>query len=339
MANIKDIARLSGVAPSTVSAVLTGRTERVKASTRERIVEVMRELRYVPSPLFYGSHVQAVITVGVVFFASYEADDEELDPYYLAILEGILAVGIRRGCNIISMPTRSWENCARTLRVYVDGRCDGLLLLNPSGTEEIVGALQERNYPFVVVNAEKESKTANNVGVDIARGANMAMEHLFDLGHRRIAFIAGNGIPGQRVHTYVTALKGRGIPVNDRLMPRGDYIAESGRERTLMLMNDPTTRPTAIFCETDHLAAGALQALRELRIDVPGQVSVVGFDDIPLASTTVPTLTTVRRPLLEIGREASKLLLKHVNDASAPTENLKLPVELIVRGTTGPVPV
>ena len=339
MANIKDIARLSGVAPSTVSAVLTGRTERVKASTRDRIVEVMRELRYVPSPLFYGSHAQSVITLGVVFFASYEANDEELDPYYLAILEGILAVGIRRGCNIISMPTRSWENCARTLRVYVDGRCDGLLLLNPSGTEEIVKALQERNYPFVLVNAEKESGAANSVGVDIALGANAAMEHLFELGHSRIAFLAGNGIPGQRVRTYVAALKGRGIPVTDRFMPRGNYVVESGRERTLALMKDPTQSPTAIFCETDHIAAGALQALRELRIDVPGQVSVIGFDDLALASSVDPPLTTVRRPLLDIGREAGKLLLKHVNDASAPVENLKLPVELIVRGTTGPCPV
>ena len=261
----------------------------------------MREQQYVPGPLFYGSHAESTTTIGVLFFASYEPDDEDMDPYYMSILSGIMAVGIRRGCNVVSMPVRDWGNSDRTLRVYFDGRCDGLLLLNPKGSEKIITALTERNYPFVLVNPEREDPLCNNVGIDLMLGARMSMDHLFDLGHRRIALLAGNGEVDTRAETYAAYLADHGIPIDTALMPKGSFSPESGYNRTIALMTGSFERPTALFCDTDQIAVGALQALRELKMGVPEDVSVIGFDDLPAAQLSVPALTTIRRPLGEIG--------------------------------------
>ncbi len=338
MANIKDIARMSGVAPSTVSAVLTGKTERVKPSTRERIIEVMRELRYVPSPMFYGHKGETLTTLGVVVFSGPDEEADELDEYYLTIVSGISAAALKRGCNVMLVPTCSWDNTARSLRVYFDGRCDALLLVNPKGNEEILGALKERNYPFVLVNSEVEDPDNNYVGIDLYAGATLAMDHLIGLGHRRIAFLAGNGAKCRpRGEAYINALTSRDLPVRTEWSPQGDFHMENACERTKQMFARGGETPTAIFCETDPIALGALTALAEMGIDVPGSVSVIGFDDVTAASHAVPALTTIRRPLAQIGAEAARMALQQIDSGERSAVRREFPAELIIRGTTGPV--
>jgi LacI family transcriptional regulator len=328
---------MSGVAPSTVSAVLTGKTERVKASTRERIIEVMRELRYVPSPMFYGNKGQTLTTLGVVVNASLDEVSEELDEYYLSIVSGISAVALRSGCNVMLVPTHSWESATKALRVYVDGRCDALLLLNPAGCEEIISALKERNYPYVLVSSEIEDPTNNYVGIDLYHGATIAMDYLVSLGHTRIAYLAGNWSKGRpRDEAYLNALTSRNLPVRAEWMPEGDYRSESGFARTLAMMTSNGEKPTAIFCESDPIAFGVLKALAELNIDVPGEVSVIGFDDVRGAALTQPPLTTIRRPLPEIGAAAAKMVIGQLEHVGKCPERIEFNAELVKRGTTGP---
>jgi DNA-binding LacI/PurR family transcriptional regulator len=335
MANIKDIARMSGVAPSTVSAVLTGKTERVKPATRERIIEVMRELRYTPSPMFYGNKGVETKTLGVVMFSGKYEEAGELEEYYLSIVSGISAVALHRGSNVMLVPTHAWDNTVRSLRVYFDGRCDALLLVNPKGNEPIIDALKERDYPFVLVNSEIDDGACNYVGIDLYAGATMAMEHLLELGHRKVAFLAGNGARYRpREEAYVNALTSRDLPVRAEWMPSGDYFAESGRERTIRMMTECSEKPTAIFCETDPIALGALAGLEEIGLSVPGDVSVIGFDDVSAASASHPSLTTIRRPLTKIGGEAARTALQLLQDGPRSGIRREFPAELVVRETT-----
>ena len=339
MANIKDIAQLSGVAPSTVSAILTGKSNRVKPATRERIIRVMREQRYVPNPLFYGHKQETLTTIGVIVRVSNNETAVDLEDYYVLLISGISVAALRRDCNIMLVPTCSWDNPTHSLRVHFDGRCDGLLLLNPCGSEEIVAALKERDYPFVLVNSEIEVPECNYVGIDLHRGAKLAMEHLIGLGHRHIAFLVGNWSAGRpRSKAYLESLNESGLEVREAWMPEGQYSIESGRERTIAMMKAREHRPTAIFCETDSIAFGALRALAELDMAVPAEVSVVGFDDVPGAAHSTPSLTTVRRPLTRIGAEAVNLALELLSATGKAPEHREFPAELVIRGTTAPAP-
>jgi len=340
MSSIREIARFSGVSPRTVSNILHGRTAVIKPGTRERVLNAMRELNYAPRPLLPRPSAVTLKTIGVAF--------THVDAYVMPILEGILAHLEMSAWSLMTVNHRDWEDVHQSLRIYCDGRVAGLIVVDPSTHLRLPTALEDRNLPFIIVNDETGDPSAWTVGVDVESAAQLAVNHLLDLGHRRIAMLRGVWEPvhlDRRYNGFLKAMSGRHVPVVLEWVSVGEYRTESGYIRTRDLLRLPeASRPTALFCANDYIAAGALQALQEAEIPVPQAISVVGFDDTSECLRCSPTLTTVRRPLKEIGAEAANLLTARIEfavarlrDGSVPVRR-ELPAQLIVRESTGPAP-
>jgi LacI family transcriptional regulator len=192
--------------------------------------------------------------------------------------------------------------------------------------------------PFVSVGRHS-NKPVHYVDADNVNGARMAVEHLIRLGHRRIATITGPlaMIAGQdRLTGYRQALQARGIPVEEELIVEGDFTEASGTAGMQRLL---PVSPSAVFVASDMMAIGALRSLRQADRQVPQDIALVGFDDIPIASAIVPALTTVRQPIERMGSMAVEVLLSVLEDSSgeeALAQRIVLPTELVIRASCGP---
>jgi DNA-binding LacI/PurR family transcriptional regulator len=339
MANIRDIARRSGVSASTVSNIINGRYSIVKAQTRDRVLSAMRDLNYTPSPLFHGRDSPNSKTIGVAF--------THVDGYVMAILEGILTVLQTYGWNMTTINLREWEDLHRNLRMYCDGRVDAMVVIDPATYVKLASALEDRNLPYVIVNDEADDPFASTVGVDVEAAAELAVNYLLDLGHRRIAMLRGvleMDLLDRRYSGFVRSMDSRGIAILPELVRTGVYREESGYRNALELLRLPESiRPTAIFCGNDYIAAGAIRACKEVGLAVPRDVSIVGFDDLASSPIMEPPLTSVRRPLQQIGMETAEILMNRITGAQSRPSNEKpepehriLPADLIVRASTAP---
>lgn len=339
MATITDIARVCGVSTASVSYVLNNRQGSVSVETRERVLQTMRDLNYRPGPLFTRKQREGSLTVGVGYMHQNVTALTDY-PWTTMLLDGILSCTVPLGADVMLMASLEWGDMRNTLREKYDGRCDGLLLLGLPEESNFVEVLQERGIPFVCVNFGAGLKNVSYVDVDNVVAATEATQFLLDLGHTRIALLSGNHDYADtldRKRGYSVALKVAGIALEPQFIPTGVYSEESGYEQALQLLSLPQDkRPTALFCGNDRIATGALKAARELNINVPEQLSVMGFDDVPDAARTQPALTTVHQPLVEIGRRATEILMQHINEHTPSGQAEILPTQIIVRQSTAP---
>ncbi|MEO5815052.1 MAG: substrate-binding domain-containing protein, partial [Gemmatimonadaceae bacterium] len=224
------------------------------------------------------------------------------------------------------------------------GRVDGLLVMAPEvSTASLASALPE-GLPAVILNAPATPGAAAAVTVDNKSGTRAVVRYLAELGHREIAFICGptrNADAGARLRGYRVAMRAAGLVVRDAFVVHGDFNEESGWRagRALLALTGP--QPTAIFAANDAMAVGALLALHEAKVDVPGEMSIVGFDDIPIARYVTPALTTVRVAIDVLGARAAALLFRALSDPVAGGNGHRevVPAELVVRHSCGPPPV
>jgi LacI family transcriptional regulator len=339
MANIRDIARLSGVSASTVSNIINGRYSIVKPQTRDRVLAAMRDLNYKPSPLFHGRDVPHAMTIGVAF--------THVDNYVMLILEGILTFVEKSGWNVTTINPGAWEDLHRSLRMYCDGRIDALLVIDPATYVRLAEALEDRNLPCVIVNDESEHSFGSTVGVDVEAAAAKLVDYLIELGHVRIGIIRGvphmEGVD-RRYNGYLRSLASHGIEADPELIRPGVYREDAGHRLAAELLSlPPDRRPTALFCGNDYIAMGAIRACTEAGLAVPKDISIVGFDDTAAALELHPALTTIRRPLKQIGIDAADIAVRRVialAGATPPTEleHRLLPTELVVRDSTARPP-
>ena len=345
MPTIREVAKACGVSPMTVSYVLNN-PGRVRQETRTRVLLAMREMGYRPPAAERGEEdARGTLTIGVVYSRWNRLEAEA--PYYRRIVGGILEAADDLVCHVTLFSHHSWEgNAYKSLRVYCDGRCDGLIIFAPKIGSDLVAALRERGVPFVLVGDTGDLPEDWCVDVDNIAAARNVTEYLLGLGHRRIAYLPGapnTRVTQQREDGWRAALEAADVaPTPAHLLP-GDWSPESGRERAARLLSLPDgERPTALFCAFDGLALAALAAAREMGLRVPQDVSIIGFDDIPAAPATEPPLTTVLQPYAEIGERAVRLLLTQMgggSSADAPGERkVLLPTKLIVRQSAGPPP-
>lgn len=336
MPNIIDVAKASGVSKSVVSYVLSGSsTRKVHPDTRARVLEAVEQLGYHPSAVARRLSGMATNTCGIVI-----AEQEFpfiTDPYYSAIIEGIMAVAFERKQDTLLFTGHVGFDVRGSLPIYSDGRCDGLLVLARRFGDEIIDALVAASIPFVLVNDSPSHPGLSWVDAENSASARSAVEYLTRLGHRRIGYFAGDTRTRssiQRESGFRAALADAGIAVDERWVLPGRFSRASGEERARALFVG-SDAPTALFCANDAIALGAIAALQAMNKSVPEDVSVVGFDDIPAAANADPQLTTVRQPLQEIGRRAADLLFRHVHDKLPLGENIYVPTDLIVRQSTG----
>jgi len=326
-----DVARLAGVSHQTVSRVLNEHVN-VSPTTRERVLQAMRELDYQPNSAARTLVTRRSNTLGIVTI-----DSTLFGP--ASMVYGIEQAARAAGyfvsiASISSISRRSVLEAVSRLR---EQSVDGIVAIIPSDTGVAALASVTAGEPVVAVGVGDRAEIPV-VGVDNAAGAASATQHLLDLGHRTVHHISGPaGYPDARERrtgwrkTLLTAE----APVPDVLA--GDWSARSGYELGHVLARDPDV--TAIFCANDQMAIGALRALSEVDRRVPTQVSVVGVDDIPEAPFLIPPLTTVRQDFSEVGRRSMALFVElATGERPAGPVKILLTPELQVRGSSGAPP-
>ena len=337
-ATIKDVAQASGVSTATVSYVLNNGPRRVIPATRARVEAAMEKLQYYPSSVARGLGQKRMDCLGVVFPQPHPG--LVADSYFSSVLDGIIQVATDRRQNVTLYTGLEWTGSA-SLPAFRDRRVDGLLLVAILTDSDIVPALTEAGLPFVLINGQSPDPRVSQVDIDNADAARQVVHHLAALGHRRIALLGGqpnSPSTAPRREGFLRAMQGSGLVVDPNLLLEGTYSQEWGHAgmAQLLRLNPP---PTAVFAGGDGIAVGAYHACAEAGVSVPGQISIVGFDDAAYAQYLTPPLTTVRHPLPQIGATAATVLLDRldapVKEADAqPGVQLALRGELIVRGST-----
>jgi len=336
MATIRDVARESGVSVATVSYVLNNGPRPVRDSTRQRVLAVMRRLDYHPNAMARGLVRRRLNTLGVLF-SSVEAP--VANNYAICVLRGIMAAAADQAYNI-TLFTRMWHDERCSAR-FGDRRTDGILVVAPLiGSDVVAGLAGRSGLPVVVVSAPSGDPQIPWLDVDNAAGAALAARHLLELGHRRIAMLLGNEDQTsihQRRDAFVATLAEAGVTIPPAYWLPGSFDPACVYRNARSLLSLPE-RPTAVFTANDDMALTVLEVARGMGLDVPGDLSVVGFDDSPTSSKTLPPLTTVHHPLAEIGEAATRLLINRVEEQSDGPKEIVFAPELRIRGTTAPPP-
>lgn len=334
-----DIAKLAGVSQSTVSLVINQMSgAKVSAETRKRVLRIAAELGY---PLARhghepdGARQQRNLIV-------YLTDELSTSPHAMQTIDGARDAAWEHDYLLSVFATRSdpeYENAVL-----------GRLLANPALLGVVYATIFTRAVtvpallgavPTVLLNChqkERRERLYSSVVPSEVLGGFAATTHLLEAGHRRIGFINGEGwieAAAERLKGYRQALSTRDIPFDPALVREGDWQVSSGHAHALALLRLPDP-PTALFCANDLMAVGALEAVRELGLAVPGQVSVVGYDDQDIARYTQPPLSTVLLPNYEMGRWAAESLIAQVNGGVVRRTSMKMDCPLVARDSVGP---
>ncbi|WP_284618657.1 LacI family DNA-binding transcriptional regulator [Aquabacterium humicola] len=320
------VAQHSGVSPATVSRILNG-TAVVSDEKREAVDRAIAELGFVPNPIARGLAGGRTLSVGVIT----QAIDS---PFYGVALRGIEEVLDKAGY-IPLFVSGHWDadEEKRCIEVLRSRRVDGLIVLTGRLGDAELGKVA-KTLPTVITGRVLKAPGLYSLQFDDFEGARLATEHLLQLGHRRIAFIAGDPVHPdavERLRGYKAALQAAGLKPRAALQLQGSFIEESGREavQRLLASGEPFS---AIFAANDQMAFGAALALYEHGLRVPEDVSLVGFDDLAGATHSIPPLTTVQQPGLEMGRLAASSLLQLLA-GERPKVTLPKP-QLVVRAST-----
>ena len=338
MVTIRDVARLAGVSPATVSQALNGRG-RVDVRTRERVAQAAIQLRYAPN--LNGRRLARRRAECIAVLQGRNITTVFNDSFYRVVLGGMAEVTEARGYSLVfTPPPADLATDADLNRVLGHGAVDGALVVGALDAKLLLG-LRDRGLPIVLVDNYLPGVDLPAVTPDYQAGARLATEHLLRLGHRRLAFLgAAVSYPfgWQTLAGYGGALAEGAIAQDPALIRRTEIGVETATAATRSLLALPEP-PTALFAVTDAMAIGALRAARERGVRVPQRLAVVGMDDIEMSAYTDPPLTTVRIAKDAMGRLAADWLIGLIEGAAADRMSPAVPAELIVRGTCGGSPV
>jgi len=326
---MRDISKKAGVSVTTVSHVIN-ETRIVSDELRLRVLSAMEELRYRPNALARSLRRGETTTIGLIV-------PNNANPFFSEIARGIEDTTYKEGYSLILC--NSDDDVSRELRytrTLIDKQVDGIIFVAAGGSEDSLQLLDDRNVPFVIVDRNISSVSADSVLIDNRSGGEQATDHLLQLNHRRIGCITGPSNLNSsidRVVGYIDTLKRAELKIDNNLIVKGNFDFDSGYRcaNELFALKKP---PTAIFACNDMMAIGAIRAAEDADIEVPSQLSVVGFDGIPLAKYVTPPLTTVQQPKHELGQIASELLLSRIQNKELPIRQRILDTILMIREST-----
>ena len=328
---IFDVAARAGVSYATVSRVVNG-NPRVRETTRERVQSAMLELGYVANVAARALAKGKTQAVGLLA--------QEIDnPFFSVVIKGIDHEISAASYDLMLCTTHNRrEKESEYVARLSHGMVDGLLIVLPHELPSYVSELRAERYPFVLIDHDSDAPGCTIINAANRPGTREGIAYLIGLGHRRIGFITGRpdvGATRQRLAGYHDALSAAGLRPDDALVVEGDFLEPRGREAALELLSlaDP---PTAIFASSDAAAFGVLGAARDAGLRVPGDLSVLGFDDVVEASYPSSALSTVRQPLREMGHVAVRQLMSLIADPTQVPQRIVMDTELIVRQTTTP---
>ncbi len=322
---IKDVAREANVSIATVSRALNGHSN-VTAAMRKKIIEIAERMRYMPHGAARSLSTRRTQTIGAILPDLY-------GEFFSELIRGMDVAARENNLHLlVSSSHGSAEETAAALRA-LSGRVDGLLIMSPHAD----AALLAKNLPFatptVLMNTRCQSEEHIAFAIDNYGGACAMVAHLAGLGHRRIAMIAGpanNFDADERLRGYRDALA-RCVPDSDAIVLAGDFSERSGYiAGTLIATMSPL--PDAVFAANDMMALGCLFALNEAGLNVPSDIALAGFDDIPMARFVSPPLTTMRVNIAELGERAARTLMAQLSGKQTSQQGISAP-ELIVRSS------
>ncbi|MBA2340771.1 MAG: LacI family DNA-binding transcriptional regulator [Pyrinomonadaceae bacterium] len=331
--SIKDIARAANVSHPTVSRALS-HSPLVKSETAERIRQIAASLGYRPSAIARSLATKKTKTIGVVVTTI-------ADPFIADVVSGIEETANDHGYSVfLANSNANPDREVKVVHSFHERRVDGILVTASRVGALYVPLLSQLKVPIVLINnqhPDEPDEFIYSVMIDNIKASTQVMKHLIGLGHRRIAYIgdqSGFQSDTERFAGYRQALDRAGYPFLPELVVHGDGKPEGGRQAMEQLLALPMP-PTAVFCYNDMSALGALRTLYGHGINVPDDISLVGFDDLSIASYTYPLLTTVGQPKQQMGRMAMETMLKLISGVDIKA-NLKVDGELIIRESTAP---
>lgn len=326
---VRDVASRAGVSVSTVSHVVNG-TRFVEPATKKRVRDAIEALGFRSNFLARGLRSRITHTLGLVL-------PDISNPFFAEIGRVIEDIGHHRGYSVIlcnSDLSKSRE--IDYVNVLLSKQIDGLLVISTGNHPDVLDPAKDADVPVVVVDREVDRPGVDTVLLDNRLGGALAARHLLELGHRRVACIAGPSDvspSAHRVSAFLDEIEKDGIAVCVAIV-RGDFRFEGAKRATEELLANGKEF-SAIFAANDIMAMAAIGVLKRAMLDVPGDVSVIGFDNIVLAEAMCPSITTISQPIDELGRAAVGVLLDRINEPSRPESHVVVAPTLIKRESTG----
>jgi LacI family transcriptional regulator len=321
---IREVAARAGVSVATISRVLN-KTGPVRDETSRRVLDAASALRYVPDGAARSLSTRRTNTIGLLL-------PDLHGEFFSEVIRGIDGAARASDYHLLVSGFHSDRSEMTAMLGAVRGRVDGLIIMSPDrGATSIVGDLAH-DVPHVLINSVVDA--ANVIGIDNYGGASAMVRHLASVGHRRIAFICGpkeNADASERLRGYRRAIRSLGLkPIE----ADGDFSEDAGRRGAERLLS-VRERPNAIFAANDSMALGALAAIREAGLQVPRDVALAGFDDIPIARYVTPPLTTVNVAIAELGRRAFEKVVHAVRRETESIQREKIATRLVIRESCG----
>jgi DNA-binding LacI/PurR family transcriptional regulator len=332
---IRDVARRAGVSTATVSYVLND-SRPVGAETRQRVLQAAEELGYRPSVIARGLQARESRMIG---YSWRPAHPDQFEPILEKFLHSIAGAAERQGYHVLTFPCPELHDEVKVYREMVRShRVDGFILPNTNLNDRRICYLMEVNFPFVAFGRANPDWDFPWVDVDGADGVRQAVDHLVELGHRRIACLAWpeESLTGQyRLQGYLATMADAGLTVPPQWIVRTEnYYERSYQAAQAWLAMPPIERPTAIVALSDLMAIGVMNAAADVGLKVGHELAVVGFDDAPVAAFLRPSLTSLRQPISEIGERMMSMLVGLVHGRKPRPTQVLLKPQLIVRDST-----
>lgn len=334
MPTMKDVAREAGVSLGTVSNVFNGLST-VSQKNRKKVLDAVEKLKFIPNTAARSLKTNSSKSFGLSI-------PSIGNPFYPELARGVEDAANASGYSVfLCNNDRELSKEKSYIRALLEKNVDGIILVKPKITKEEMAGIREKCSVVVLDVDSALHKREDVINVDNFNGVIGAMELLYAHQHRRIAFIAGNlesKSSLDRLDAYTHFLEQKNLPMDPSLIKSGDFDWQSGYRAALEALRAPNP-PTAIFAANDLMAIGAMKAIREMRLHIPEDISVIGFDDIDMAALCTPQLTTVRQPKYELGLRSVEMLIKRLNargqEETQEGEHLLLPTEIMVRESVG----
>ncbi|HEX2922754.1 MAG TPA: LacI family DNA-binding transcriptional regulator [Chloroflexota bacterium] len=327
---IRDVASLAGVSVASASRVLGGSSHPVAEETRRRVLQAARQLDFTPNAFARGLSKRECHLVGLVI-------PNIREPYFIEIARGTEDAIIRQGYMVVLCNTdREQEKERRYVEELRAMRAGIILVGRAIYGEAHLADLASHPAPVVVVG--RHQLPCATILVDNVQGGLDATSHLIACGYRRIAFIGGPAISStanDRLAGYRQAMERYGLPIDPTLMVESDFSLEGGARGIVPLLQSPN-RPEALFAANDQMAIGAMREARRFGLRIPEDLSVVGFNDVPMAAFADPPLTTIHLPLHRIGEIAAELLLRQLQSQNWENSSVRIRGDLVIRDSTVP---
>lgn len=326
---IKEVAEKAGVSVTTVSRVINENL-RVRQDTRERVYRVIKELGYVPNAMARGLTLGKTRTIGLIL-------PEIADGFFSQVIRGADETAVMNDFHLLVSTFHSHRSDEElSVRLMSEGRVDGLILMDPTLSDDFLMRFHRGSVPIVVLCKKTKYTNCKYIIIDDFQGAYQAVVHLIKHGYKRIAIIGGpsdNYDASQRLAGYKSAIKDYNIRLNSEYIVDGNFRWEGG-ESAMHTLLDLAQPPDAVFAANDPMAIGAMEAVKKRELVVPKDMAIVGFDDIELSRLVTPPLTTVHLPMYELGAMAVKNVMRILKGGNVRRRNI-LKTGLVVRKSCG----